>query len=164
MSSGGDKWTRIFLRNLPSNYSEGDIRALLSQFTSLQTINVKNTYAYVYLSDRNEVETFLDRFQGKDIDGKNLQIQIVNDQREFVPPNFALRIRVFDIPAETTWKDLKDWSRNAGPVQYSNILKKGSIFHGLLEFKTKESYDAAFEILPNIPIDGKLVTIANVRI
>ena len=66
------------------------------------------------------------------------------------PPrrNPELRIRVLNLPARTSWQDLKDYMRGAGEVGYAS-MESDSV--GVVEYSHKDDFEAALRKLVSRP-------------
>lgn len=62
------------------------------------------------------------------------------------PPrrNPELRMRVLNLPAKTSWQDLKDYMRTAGEVGYASMVSESV---GVVEYSHKDDFEAALRKL-----------------
>ena len=137
--------SRIFLHNLPSSFAESDLRDLISEYKTVRRVDYKREYAYVSFEDEGEADDAVLKLDDREIDGKIIKVVNVTkndvDKKQDVP-NFEFRIRVHNLRPRTSWQDLKDWARNAGTVQFSNVFMKDSVTQGVIEFSVRlMSYD-----------------------
>eukprot|EP01035_Chromulina_nebulosa_P018666 gene18666-24412_t len=156
------QWHRVLIYNLPVRFNEDDIRDLLSDYKTIQRVDCKVKYGYVFFTDSKDAEDAIEKLDGKVVDGKEIHIELANNKeaKNNDPPNYGLRVRVYGLSYRTTWQDLKDWARIAGKTKYANVTERGSQKIGVVEFLDFETYDKAFEILENYPLNRENVRLA----
>jgi len=156
------QWHRVLIYNLPVRFNEDDVRDLLADYKTIQRVDCKVKYGYVFFTDSKDAEDAIEKLNGKVIDGKEIHIELANNKeaKNNDPPNYGLRVRVYGLSYRTTWQDLKDWARIAGKTKYANVTERGSQKIGVVEFLDYETYDKAFEILENYPLNRENVRLA----
>jgi RNA recognition motif-containing protein len=167
MSYDKGKWTRLFVGNLPNSFTETELRGIFASYPSLKRVDCKRGYGYVYFEDHKDGTDALRDMNGHNVEGEPIKVETVEgkpDPRDSGSsgPKYELRVRVHNLSSRTSWSDVKDWARNAGPVKYATVFNRGRDTVGIVEFISADAFDKSFTILENIPLLNERVRITKV--
>jgi len=71
-----------------------------------------------------------------------------------------LCVLIEGIGPRTTWKDLKDWARRIGRVEYADIWEARGKKYGICKYESRDDYREALKKLDDTKLDGYYVRVA----
>ncbi|KAF2644931.1 hypothetical protein P280DRAFT_476908 [Massarina eburnea CBS 473.64] len=163
--------TRLYLGNLPRNATKADVEAHFQTHGTGEITEIKlmNGFGFIEYKDAMDARDVVPAFHGSDFMGERLIVQFARGSRRnenFTPHErtaprprrTAFRMRITNLPVETSWQDLKDFARQASSeVVYSEVGRERD-GTGFIEYETLEHLKAAVEKLDRREFKGQEVT------
>ncbi|KAM0668149.1 hypothetical protein ACQRIT_000643 [Beauveria bassiana] len=167
--------TRLYLGNLPPNATKADIEAHFATHGTGEITEVKlmHGFGFIEYKDPMDARDVVPAFHGSDFKGTRLTVQFARGPRPRDPPGYGgggghhdrapprprrtiHRMTITGLPNETSWQDLKDFARQAGPdVVYSETTRDSG--RGFVEFENAGDLRTAVEKLDGYEFKGKVV-------
>ncbi|KAL9081773.1 MAG: hypothetical protein Q9159_007047 [Coniocarpon cinnabarinum] len=154
--------TRLYLGNLPQNATKADIETHFNTHGAGEIMEVKlmNGFGFIEYKDSMDARDVVP--DGTDFMGNRLVVQFArgNRPKEMLPypheraaprtRRTQYRMTITGLPPETSWQDLKDFSRQDGlDVVYSEVARERD-GKGFVEYETQGDLKQAVE-----KIDGR---------
>ncbi|KAF1837367.1 hypothetical protein BDW02DRAFT_577279 [Decorospora gaudefroyi] len=164
--------TRLYLGNLPRTATKADVEALFQTHGTGEITEIKlmNGFGFIEYKDAMDARDVVPAFHGSDFMGERLIVQFARGSRarnenftphERVPPRprrTPFRMRISNLPVETSWQDLKDFARQSGlDVVYSEVGRERD-GTGFVEYETAADLKTAVEKLDRREFKGQEVT------
>ncbi|KAL5115731.1 hypothetical protein ACEQ8H_006339 [Pleosporales sp. CAS-2024a] len=164
--------TRLYLGNLPRNATKAEVEAHFQTHGTGEITEVKlmNGFGFIEYKDAMDARDVVPAFHGSDFMGERLIVQFARGSRarnenftphERVPPRprrTPYRMRIANLPVETSWQDLKDFARQSGlDVVYSEVGRERD-GTGFVEYETQADLKTAVEKLDRREFKGQEVT------
>ncbi|RAR07430.1 electron transfer flavoprotein-ubiquinone oxidoreductase [Stemphylium lycopersici] len=162
--------TRLYLGNLPRNATKADVEGHFSTHGTgdITEIKLMNGFGFIEYKDAMDARDVVP--DGSDFMGERLIVQFARGSRarnenftphERVPPRprrTPYRMRIANLPVETSWQDLKDFARQSGlDVVYSEVGRERD-GTGFVEYETAADLKTAVEKLDRREFKGQEVT------
>ncbi|KAM3515084.1 hypothetical protein MY11210_001322 [Beauveria gryllotalpidicola] len=168
--------TRLYLGNLPPNATKADIEAHFATHGTGEITEVKlmHGFGFIEYKDPMDARDVVPAFHGSDFKGTRLTVQFARGPRPREPPGYGggggghhdrapprprrtiHRMTITGLPNETSWQDLKDFARKAGPdVVYSETTRDSG--RGFVEFENAGDLRTAVEKLDGYDFKGNVV-------
>ncbi|KAH7138894.1 hypothetical protein B0J11DRAFT_574840 [Dendryphion nanum] len=162
--------TRLYLGNLPRNATKADVEAHFQTHGTGEITEVKlmNGFGFIEYKDAMDARDVVPAFHGSDFMGERLIVQFARGSRRnenFTPHERAaprprrtpFRMRISNLPVETSWQDLKDFARQSGlDVVYSEVGRERD-GTGFVEYETVADLKTAVEKLDRREFKGQEV-------
>ncbi|PVH93005.1 hypothetical protein DM02DRAFT_634905 [Periconia macrospinosa] len=162
--------TRLYLGNLPRNANKADVEAHFKTHGTGEITEIKlmNGFGFIEYTDPMDARDVVPAFHGSDFMGERLIVQFARGSRRnenFTPHERAaprprrtpFRMRIANLPVETSWQDLKDFARQSGlDVVYSEVGRERD-GTGFVEYETVNDLKAAVEKLDRREFKGQEV-------
>ncbi|KAJ6266126.1 hypothetical protein PSV08DRAFT_356378 [Bipolaris maydis] len=164
--------TRLYLGNLPRNATKADVEGHFQTHGTGEITEIKlmNGFGFIEYKDAMDARDVVPAFHGSDFMGERLIVQFARGSRarnenftphERVPPRprrTPYRMRIANLPVETSWQDLKDFARQSGlDVVYSEVGRERD-GTGFVEYETAADLKTAVEKLDRREFKGQEVT------
>ncbi|KAF2748017.1 hypothetical protein M011DRAFT_476648 [Sporormia fimetaria CBS 119925] len=163
--------TRLYLGNLPRNATKADVEAHFATHGTGEITEIKlmNGFGFIEYKDAMDARDVVPAFHGSDFMGERLVVQFARGSRRnenFVPHERAAprprrtpyRMRISNLPVETSWQDLKDFARQSGlDVVYSEVGRDRD-GTGFVEYETADDLKTAVEKLDRREFKGQEVS------
>ncbi|KAF2797401.1 hypothetical protein K505DRAFT_398617 [Melanomma pulvis-pyrius CBS 109.77] len=163
--------TRLYLGNLPRNATKADVEAHFQTHGTGEITEIKlmNGFGFIEYKDAMDARDVVPAFHGSDFMGERLIVQFARGSRRnenFTPHERAaprprrtpFRMRIANLPVETSWQDLKDFARQSGlDVVYSEVGRERD-GTGFVEYETAADLKTAVEKLDRREFKGQEVT------
>ncbi|KAF2500141.1 hypothetical protein BU16DRAFT_534768 [Lophium mytilinum] len=162
--------TRLYLGNLPRNATKAEVEAHFQTHGTGEITEIKlmNGFGFIEYKDAMDARDVVPAFHGSDFMGERLIVQFARGSRR--TENFAhqeraaprprrtpYRMRISQLPVETSWQDLKDFARQSGlDVVYSEVGRDRD-GTGFVEYETAADLKNAVEKLDNREFKGQQV-------
>ncbi|KAM3429032.1 hypothetical protein NHJ13734_008349 [Beauveria thailandica] len=165
--------TRLYLGNLPPNATKADIEAHFATHGTGEITEVKLMHGFGFIEYKDPMDARDVVPDGSDFKGTRLTVQFARGPRPREPPGYGgggghhdraaprprrtvHRMTITGLPNETSWQDLKDFARQAGPdVVYSETTRDSG--RGFVEFENAGDLRTAVEKLDGYEFKGKVV-------
>ncbi|KAF2661124.1 hypothetical protein K491DRAFT_674110 [Lophiostoma macrostomum CBS 122681] len=162
--------TRLYLGNLPRNATKADVEAHFQTHGTGEITEIKlmNGFGFIEYKDAMDARDVVPAFHGSDFMGERLIVQFARGSRRnenFTPHERAaprprrtpFRMRIANLPVETSWQDLKDFARQSGlDVVYSEVGRERD-GTGFVEYETAQDLSTAVEKLDRREFKGQEV-------
>jgi len=137
-----------------------------------------NGFAFLEYEEPDDAEEAVSRLHGKDLDGRRLNVELSHGKgglsRRDEPAGSGKRggrirgnrqncILVKGLSERTTWKELKDFARTAGNVEYTDIWDEGGQKLGVIKYTCRSDFKHAIKNLDDTKCDGKYVRVQEDR-
>ncbi|KAF2262804.1 hypothetical protein CC78DRAFT_582248 [Lojkania enalia] len=163
--------TRLYLGNLPRNATKADVEAHFQTHGTGEITEIKlmNGFGFIEYKDAMDARDVVPAFHGSDFMGERLIVQFARGSRRnenFTPHERAaprprrtpFRMRITNLPVETSWQDLKDFARQSGlDVVYSEVGRERD-GTGFVEYETATDLRTAVEKLDRREFKGQEVS------
>ncbi|KAF9697078.1 hypothetical protein EKO04_004831 [Ascochyta lentis] len=163
--------TRLYLGNLPRNATKAEVEGHFQTHGTGEITEIKlmNGFGFIEYKDAMDARDVVPAFHGSDFMGERLIVQFARGSRrnenftphERVPPRprrTPYRMRIANLPVETSWQDLKDFARQSGlDVVYSEVGRERD-GTGFVEYETAADLKTAVEKLDRREFKGQEVT------
>lgn len=163
--------TRLYLGNLPRNATKAEVETHFQTHGTGEITEIKlmNGFGFIEYKDAMDARDVVPAFHGSDFMGERLIVQFARGSRrnenftpnERVPPRprrTPYRMRIANLPVETSWQDLKDFARQSGlDVVYSEVGRERD-GTGFVEYETAADLTTAVEKLDRREFKGQEVT------
>ncbi|KAF2731346.1 hypothetical protein EJ04DRAFT_10631 [Polyplosphaeria fusca] len=163
--------TRLYLGNLPRNATKADVEAHFQTHGTGEITEIKlmNGFGFIEYKDAMDARDVVPAFHGSDFMGERLIVQFARGSRRnenFTPHERAaprprrtpFRMRITNLPVETSWQDLKDFARQSGlDVVYSEVGRERD-GTGFVEYETAADLRTAVEKLDRREFKGQEVS------
>ncbi|XWX01967.1 hypothetical protein V2A60_009999 [Cordyceps javanica] len=164
--------TRLYLGNLPPNATKADIEAHFATHGTGEITEVKLMHGFGFIEYKDPMDARDVVPDGSDFKGTRLTVQFARGPRPREPPGYGggghherapprprrtiHRMTITGLPNETSWQDLKDFARQAGPdVVYSETARDSG--RGFVEYENAGDLRTAVEKLDGCEFKGKVV-------
>ncbi|KAF2007117.1 hypothetical protein P154DRAFT_541899 [Amniculicola lignicola CBS 123094] len=161
--------TRLYLGNLPRNATKADVETHFQTHGTGEITEIKlmNGFGFIEYKDAMDARDVVP--DGSDFMGERLIVQFARGSRRnenFTPHERAaprprrtpFRMRIANLPVETSWQDLKDFARQSGlDVVYSEVGRERD-GTGFVEYETATDLKTAVEKLDRREFKGQEVT------
>lgn len=125
---------RVFLGDLPESFREADIKDIFCHFDGhISKILLKSSYGFVYFNNPDAASNAVKELENYEWEGKKIRIEMADfpDLQGGNVSRYDLRVKASNVPPGSSWQDIKDWARNAGPVKYVSVKYNFAV----IEFK-----------------------------
>ncbi len=175
--------TNVYVGNVSSRTREKDLRYKFEKYGYLTRCELRpQGFAFIEFEDSRDAKDAIRALDGYEMDGRRLSVEYAKsrgggggrDSRDSRPSGQdvgtgirggAVRgkrdncIIVKNLAARTGWRELKDWSRGAGSVEYADIWNENGKKYGVVKFDDSKSFRNALSKLDNSKLDGEYVRI-----
>jgi arginine/serine-rich splicing factor 4/5/6 len=159
---------KIFIGNVSSRTRERDLERLCEKYGDLRSFSLnRNGFAFVEFEDHYDAEDAIRAIDGRDLDGRDLTCEKARGRGRSdvgtgqvggrVRGSKEFCIRVEGIGSRTTWKELKDFARKSGRVEYADIWNEGSRKYGIIKYDNYGDFKDALDNLDDTKLDGSYV-------
>ncbi|KAI4214360.1 MAG: hypothetical protein LQ351_003113 [Letrouitia transgressa] len=169
--------TRLYLGNLPRDVTKEDIYAHFKEAPGeITEVKLMNGFGFIEYKDAMDARDVVPN--GSDLNGSRLTVQFARGSRPRGegfpgppdrtihprPRRTAHRMQITGLPGDTSWQDLKDFSRHPGvDVVYSEVGRERD-GKGFVEFENASDLKLAVEKLDGTEFKGSTVScIADTR-
>ncbi|EEA05388.1 RNA recognition motif. family protein [Cryptosporidium muris RN66] len=168
---------KVFVGNLPAGYAEQDLRDFFSKVGTISKLELKQRFCFIEYEEESQAEAAHRELDGVEFGGQRIAVQphdplvrtkdventnkpqynrpLPSDGRG--PPRKHYRVCVFNLDENASWRDLKDYGRQIGEVNYSAVFHYQGQKVGVVEYLTVEEMKRALEEIPNLPFLGKTI-------
>jgi len=159
----------LYLGRLPMDARSDDVAKFFDGYGRIVDVRVMTGFGFVEFENSRDAEDALSVFNGKNFMGTSIVVEFakesrpkrdISDQdhgfRVRRPPGF--RIVVSGISRDTSWQDLKDFGREAGPVSFADI-DRGNDGEGILEYQSRSDAERAVKQLDGKDLRGLTVRV-----
>ncbi|TRY49808.1 RNA recognition motif domain containing protein [Cryptosporidium tyzzeri] len=170
---------KVFVGNLPPGYAEQDLKDFFSKVGEIKKLELKQRFCFIEYEDETQAEAAHRELDGVEFGGQVIAVQphdpmvrnketnaankpqynrpLPSDGRG--PPRKHFRVCVFNLDDNASWRDLKDYGRQIGEVNYSAVFHYQGQKVGVVEYLTVEEMKRALEEIPNLPFLGKSIRV-----
>lgn len=170
---------KVFVGNLPPGYAEQDLRDFFSRVGEIKKLELKQRFCFIEYEDESQADAAHRELDGVEFGGQVIAVQphdpmvrnketnnsnkpqysrpLPSDGRG--PPRKHFRVCVFNLDDNASWRDLKDYGRQIGEVNYSAVFHHQGQKVGVVEYLTIEEMKRALEEIPNLPFLGKTIRV-----
>ncbi len=99
-------------------------------------------YGFIFFDTAEAAQSAIADMDGKELDGHPIVVEPAHSAKKAdlpaagkAPRRLDLRIVVRGLHSRVSWQDLKDWSREAGDVTFTNVFERDGDHMGIVEFK-----------------------------
>ena len=144
---------KLYISNLPENFSTNDLNALCKEYGSVQSCNIfidnfNKNFGIVQFSSEKEAQEVLNKLDGKEIEGLKLNVKLyqTKQQREI---NHGCNLHIRNIPLNAKEQDLTKIFSKYGKIisariemykKENDLISKG---FGYVSFDNAESAEKA---------------------
>lgn len=129
-------------------------------------------YAFLEFEDSYDADDCVREMNGMDLDGRRITVEKSHGKGGFnkrdepagsgrrggaVRGNRENCVLVEGLGQRTTWKELKDFARTAGNVEYTDIWFEGSKKLGIIKYTSRADFKNAVSKLDDSKCDGERV-------
>lgn len=170
---------KVFVGNLPPGYAEQDLKDFFSKVGEIKKLELKQRFCFIEYEDETQAEAAHRELDGVEFGGQVIAVQphdpMVRNKETNVankpqynrplpsdgrgPPRKHFRVCVFNLDDNASWRDLKDYGRQIGEVNYSAVFHYQGQKVGVVEYLTVEEMKRALEEIPNLPFLGKSIRV-----
>lgn len=165
--------------NLPPGYAEQDLKDFFSKVGEIKKLELKQRFCFIEYEDETQAEAAHRELDGVEFGGQVIAVQphdplvrnkdasasnkpqynrpLPSDGRG--PPRKHFRVCVFNLDENASWRDLKDYGRQIGEVNYSAVFHYQGQKVGIVEYLTIEEMRRALEEIPTLPFLGKSIRV-----
>ncbi|KAL9612648.1 MAG: hypothetical protein Q9167_002775 [Letrouitia subvulpina] len=163
--------TRLYLGNLPRDVTKEDIYAHFKEAPGeITEVKLMNGFGFIEYKDAMDARDVVPN--GSDLNGSRLTVQFARGSRPRGegfpgppdrtihprPRRTAHRMQITGLPGDTSWQDLKDFSRHPGvDVVYSEVGRERD-GKGFVEFENASDLKLAVEKLDGTEFKGSTVS------
>lgn len=170
---------KVFVGNLPPGYAEQDLKDFFSKVGEIKKLELKQRFCFIEYEDETHAEAAHRELDGVEFGGQVIAVQphdplvrnkdanaagkpqynrpLPSDGRG--PPRKHFRVCVFNLDENASWRDLKDYGRQIGEVNYSAVFHYQGQKVGVVEYLTIEEMKRALEEIPTLPFLGKSIRV-----
>jgi len=166
----------VYIGNISSQTRSRDLQGILDKYGPIKRFDLKAGFAFVDYEDSRDAEDCISKMDGYEMDGRKLTVEKARDpaekRRGGPRGNEGTGIRggavrgprencivVEGMGSRTAWTDLKDWAREAGPVEYTDVWYDGRKKLGVVKFQSREAFKRAVKDLDDTKLDGNYVRV-----
>ncbi|CAD6917044.1 unnamed protein product [Tilletia caries] len=172
---------RIYVGRLPPNVQRADFDDLFEKYGKLVDVRIMGQFGFVEFDSSREADDAVRALNGHEWRGDRLLVEPAKEPRRRdgggppgaggspygAPPQRALRrgqfrLTISNLPRETSWQDLKDFGRSAGPVTFADV-NRDRPGEGVIEYSNREDADQAVRTLDRTEIRGSVVRVEEER-
>ncbi|KAE8222712.1 hypothetical protein CF319_g4132 [Tilletia indica] len=172
---------RIYVGRLPPNVQRSDFDDLFEKFGRLVDVRIMGQFGFVEFDHSREADDAVRALNGTEWKGDRLIVEPAKEPRRRgdappggggggaygAPPQRALRrgqyrLTISNLPRETSWQDLKDFGRSAGPVTFADVSRDRP-GEGVIEYSNRDDADQAVRTLDRTEIRGSVVRVEEDR-
>jgi len=124
--------SRIYVGGLSSRTRESDLYDFFYNYYP-KRVDMKQGYGFVEFESRRDADDAVRDLDGVRLDDARITVQFARARRsERAMPHRprGYRIEVTGLDPRTSWQSLKDFSRDAGEVIFTDVFNSGSKHHG----------------------------------
>ncbi|PWN92633.1 hypothetical protein FA10DRAFT_625 [Acaromyces ingoldii] len=153
---------RLYIGRLSPDVRQADLEELFKGYGKIVDLRLMGAFGFCEWEKPEDAEDVIKDFNGKTFMGERLIIEPAKEARPKGPPAAvaateaamaAYRLIVSNLPANTSWQDLKDIGREAGHVSYADI-DPSRPDEGVLEYDNREDYERALDKVEGMELRG----------
>ncbi|KAI9138414.1 hypothetical protein BKA69DRAFT_1091640 [Paraphysoderma sedebokerense] len=134
--------TRVYIGRLSRKAGEEDVKSLFKGY-DIKEVTLKDGFGFVEFNDYKDAEDSVHDFNGKEFFGERLLVQPArgtrnerdrpsgdrdrrrDDRRGNDRGRMKLyKVRIYNLPSDFTWQELKDMMRKAGDVTFTDVFSR----------------------------------------
>lgn len=138
---------QLFVRPININAKHDEVESFFAECGNLKELRLMPGYAFVEYETPEEAEKAFKELAEKPFQGEILQIEYAKHKPDYAKKG-ENRVKVTDLPPNTSWQDFKDFLREEIQLQPSFVripIEEPTICH--LEFGTREELENAIKAI-----------------
>lgn len=152
--------TRVYIGNVSSQTRESDLRSDFERYGRVVAVNMKRGFAFVEFDDHYDAKDAIRDMDGQDVDGRRISCEFAKGARRGGGRGGSgYRVTVEGLDARTSWQDLKDFGREAGEPEYSDVWTDRGVKMGVVEYRHRDDFENALDKLDGRNLDGAVVRV-----
>lgn len=171
--------SRVFVGGLSYKVRESDVEWFFRKSGRVKDIAMKSGFAFVEFDDHRDADDAIHDLNGKELLGERVSVERargtphgsdrwllgsarkVTTSRDFrsPPKRSSYRLIVENLSSRVTWRDLKEFMRDAGDVCYANAhnIRMNT---GVVEFGSHSHLKIAIKMFDNADLNGRRIQLA----
>ncbi|KAG0168013.1 Serine/arginine-rich splicing factor 6 [Apophysomyces sp. BC1015] len=150
---------RVYIGRLSQDAKQEDLERLFKEYGKIQEVTLKKGFGFVEFADKLDAEDVIHDYHDHEFMGQRLIVELATGGRANRSSEREIyRVVVRNVPPKTTWQELKDFMRSAGPVSFADILKDRD-GEGVVEFNRRCDMHYALDKLNKTKLNGQRVTL-----
>lgn len=171
--------SRVFVGGLSYKVRESDVEWFFRKSGRVKDIAMKSGFAFVEFDDHRDADDAIHELNGKELLGERVSVERargtphgsdrwllggsrhgapIRDYRS-PPKRSSYRLIVENLSSRVTWRDLKEFMRDAGDVCYANAHNQ-RMNTGVVEFGSHAHMKTAIEMFDNAELNGRRIQLA----
>jgi len=168
----------VYIGNISSKTRTRDLQKVLEKYGEVRRLDMKNGFAFVEFDDDRDGADCIDGLDGYELDGRKLAVEKTRDSRDKRGPKGgageapgtgikggAVRgsrencVIITGLNRHVKWTHLKDWAREAGEVEFSDVWNEAGKTQGVVKYKSREAVKRAIKDLDDTKLEGDYVRV-----
>lgn len=162
--------SRVYVGGISPKIKQDEVESLFSRYGHITRCDFKaradSAFAFIEFEHPRDAEIAIGKLDGLSLGGSRLLVEaarnkfktkgtVVGGQNRFK----ERRIIVDNLPSQTSWQDLKDFSRDAGEVVYADVYTDRGRKRGVVEFASESEARKAVRNLHGKRLHGCLIRV-----
>ncbi|KAF7732571.1 hypothetical protein EC973_003318 [Apophysomyces ossiformis] len=150
---------RVYIGRLSQDVRQEDLERLFKEYGEIVEVTLKKGFGFVEFAEKVDAEDVIHDYHDHEFMGQRLIVELATGGRGNRSSEREIyRVVVRNVPPKTTWQELKDFMRSAGPVSFADILKDRA-GEGVVEFNRRRDMHYALDKLNETKLNGQRVTL-----
>lgn len=180
-SRGRDREGKIYIGNISSRTRKSDLEYECDRYGRVLSCALMEGFAFVEYERSKDADYAVRKMGGLELDGRRLSVEKSHGKgrggggggggysRGDSPVGSGKRggrvrnrdncVVVEGLGPRTTWKDLKDFARTAGNVEYADVWFEGNRKLGVMKYQSRSDFKRALKELDDTKLDGEYVRV-----
>uniref|UniRef100_A0A7S4IPT5 RRM domain-containing protein n=1 Tax=Vannella robusta TaxID=1487602 RepID=A0A7S4IPT5_9EUKA len=151
---------RIYVGRLSPYTRERDLWDRFEEFGRIVSVDLKRGYGFVEYEDERDADDAVYYMDRRHFDGATITVEFAKGTkrergpRTGPPQRSEHKARVFNLPRNMSWQDLKDHFRPVAEVIFAECFPERNSATANIEFNTREDMLRAIEKMDNTDLQG----------